>query len=904
MAEENEPDIILVTESWCNKNISNEMLNLAGYNLEPDLRIDRSDTLNGIGGGLLVYSRQGLIIKPDQTMNNFNQYCKFQILSNNSSKNLNVYLVYRSPNSTAENTRLLCEMIESVDKNCLIIGDFNFPNIDWENNISDNKSSQFLNTVDNKFLTQMITFSSHIRGNILDCAFTDNPEIFFSIENLGNLSNSDHAIIQIEINMENMQNKSDEMIRDWNNCDTESFYNFLNCNSWVERLRDKSACESWDILVADLEMGMNNFVPLIPRRSHHSPRWLKNNVKKLCRKKKKLYKKYVQNPTDENREQYKAAEKAAKKAVRAGKKTFEKKLSNQSNVKPFYNYIKSKTKTKATVGPLKIDDDIITDSQDIATALNEFFTSVFTVEDTSEIPTPDYIASGANLSEVHFTADNISKKISNLKPHTAPGPDGISARLLQKFNKPLSNALEVIYSKSFTEGVVPDDWKMANITPIYKKGSKNCVENYRPVSLTSIPCKIMESIIKDDITTHLINNHLINQSQHGFTANKSCSTNLLEFMEKVTSEIDQGNPMDVLYLDFSKAFDKVPRLRLLEKMKAHHLSGPLLKWIEAWLTGRRQRTVLNGKYSSWADVLSGVPQGSVLGPLAFLIFINDLDKCAELITILNKFADDAKSGHVVRTDADRKVLQNCLNELFRWSVKWGMQFNISKCKLLHLGRNNLLFDYTMNGQQLPVISQEKDLGVIIHHSLKSHIHCAESAKKANQILGQISRSFHYRDRHIFMGLYKQYVRCHLEYCSPVWSPCYLGDIELLENVQKRAVNMISGLRSQTYSEKLKELNLPSLEKRRLSQDLIQVFKIIKGFDKVDFRTWFQLQGENGGRPTRNSHPLNISNKQFRTDVRGHFFSVRVIPKWNNLPSEIKDCRSIHSFREKLKIYME
>ena len=190
--------------------------------------------------------------------------------------------------------------------------------------------------------------------------------------------------------------------------------------------------------------------------------------------------------------------------------------------------------------------------------------------------------------------------------------------------------------------------------------------------------------MRDAMVDHLVTNALIKDSQHGFMRKKSCTTNLLQFLEKLTTVQDQGHSIDVIYLDFAKAFDKVPHRRLLEKFKAHSIGGQILKWVENWLSGRKQRTVLNGEFSDWGDVWSGVPQGSVLGPLAFVIFINDIDLVVRFITLMNKFADDTKVANSIFTDADVANLQECLDQLVAWADTWGMAFNVEKCKVMHI----------------------------------------------------------------------------------------------------------------------------------------------------------------------------------------------------------------------------
>jgi hypothetical protein len=531
----------------------------------------------------------------------------------------------------------------------------------------------------------------------------------------------------------------------------------------------------------------------------------------------------------------------------------------------------------------------------MAELLNSFFSSVFTREDTEHIPAATDMETNI-LEEVSITEKMVREKIRNLKTESAAGPDEIGPKLLQELEAVVALPLVDIFRESVRTGEVPEDWKRANVTPIFKKGAKTDPGNYRPVSLTSVCCKLLESVLRDALMNHLAGNNLLNPSQHGFMPGKSCSTNLLEFFEKTTKVIDAGKPFDVIFLDFAKAFDKVPRERLLEKLRAHGVRGRVLAWIRNWLSGRKQRVVLNGKFSSWAEVLSGVPQGSVLGPILFLIFINDLDCAALLIDILRKFADDTKLGQTVDSMEEKELLQQALNSLCEWAETWGMEFNVKKCKVMHLGHNNTGHTYTMNNQQLTTTEEERDIGVCVSKNLKPSMQCAQAAKTAQTVLSQLTRAFHYRDRHIFKRLYVQYVRPHLEFATVAWAPWLEADKAVLEKIQQRAVAAISGLKGTTYEEKLKELGLTTLEERRHQADMVQTFKILRGIDNVKSETWFQ-KVDTTGRLTRSAaDPLNLKTQAARLEIRRNFFSNRAVDGWNLVPSELKNARTVQYFK--------
>jgi hypothetical protein len=321
----------------------------------------------------------------------------------------------------------------------------------------------------------------------------------------------------------------------------------------------------------------------------------------------------------------------------------------------------------------------------------------------------------------------------------------------------------------------------------------------------------------------------VEDTQHGFVKGRSCETNLVEFFDYISQLLDSGICADAIFLDFAKAFDKVPHKRLMEKVKALGIRGEVATWIENWLSGRKQCVVLEGQASGWKAVVSGLPQGSVLGPVLFLIFIRDLDRVLPESIRLRKFADDSKVANKIEDDNDALLLQDALEQLQSWADRWGMQFNHKKCKVMHFGRSNAKNVYSMGGHMLEATESERDIGVVIANNLKAGENCAKAAKTAMTVLGQIKRSFKYRDKKVFPALYTRYVRPHLEFSSAAWSPHQQKDIDMLEKVQKRAVNMVNGLGGLEYDEKLAALGLEPLADRREFADSLLMFKILNGY---------------------------------------------------------------------------
>ena len=850
-----------------------------------------------------MYSKNGHRTLPINIESEFHQYVSFKIISIEIP--INLVLVYRPPSSGKENIQKLCQMLRNLPRNSIVIGDINLPHIDWSGGgAADAQGRELYNTVLQESLAQLILFPTHDKGNVLDLLITNMANNIISVYDDGKLGKSDHCILMTEIAIQKVRSRGPKKATNWTKADFPGIKSYLASIDWNTLMENKSAEEAWEMLKETINSATEKFVPKSTVKKDTEPKWINRELIKLIRQKKRAWRIFKLHNTAESRDNYKNLESEVKKKIKNSKKGMEKKLANSKdgNSRKFANYIKSKTKTKVSIGPLKSKDGkVIADEREMAEELNTFFAATFTEENLNDIPVKapetDILFINSKITEA-----KIVEKIKKLKENSAAGPDGIGPRFLKSTMSEIVKPLCIVFNISIDTGKVPKDWKHARVTPIFKKGPKGDPGNYRPVSLTSVPCRILESIIKDDMMEHLKVNKLLKDSQHGFLKGKSCTTNLNVFMDRITKVVDKGKCADIFDLDFAKTFDKVPHQRLLEKLKSKGIAGNVYNWISNWLTGRTQAVRVNEEESNTSDVKSGVPQGSVLGPPLFDIFIDDLDECAAELSLLLKFADDTKGFQEIQGPEDRAKLQMALDKLVQWADKWGMQFNVPKCKIMHVGKNNPAYEYTMKDEKMTVVEEEKDIGILIQKNLKPSKQCKKASDIAAAVLTQLTRNFHYRDKNTFKKLYVQYVRPHLEFAAPAWSPWLQEDKNRLEKVQRKAVGMISGLKSGSYEEKCKELNIDTLEVRRERQDLLEAYKIIHS-EEDNSKKVLVRQIERAGAATRTTaDPWKLSVPRARLDIRKNNFASRVPEKWNKLPLEIKNAPNLISFKNALKRY--
>ena len=336
----------------------------------------------------------------------------------------------------------------------------------------------------------------------------------------------------------------------------------------------------------------------------------------------------------------------------------------------------------------------------------------------------------------------------------------------------------------------------------------------------------------------------------------------------------------------------MPHARLINKLKAMGITVNVLGWIKSFLTNRKQKVAVEGKMSSWTDVKSGIPQGSVFGPVLFVVFINDMPN--SVLSTCNMFADDTKVYKEINNPEDHKALQLDLDRMNEWSHRWQLPFNETKCKCMHFGGRNPKLTYEMNNHSLESTNVERDLGVVVDDLLKFHRHTAAAVRKANSVLGIIKKSFATLDKVTLPLLYKSMVRPHFEYGNLIWGPIYKGDQIMVEKVQKRATKLIPTIWQLPYGERMKVLKLPSLMHRRRRGDMLETYKIITNKRNVDKSHFFEFNSM----PTR-GHKYKLRRLKSSKVARTQNFSQRVVTDWNNLPKEVVEARTMNQFKAKL-----
>ena len=626
---------------------------------------------------------------------------------------------------------------------------------------------------------------------------------------------------------------------------------------------------------------------------------------KMIQKKEEAWRRYRSNTrSNKQRKNYQRIRNDVTTEVRRAKFEYEHRLAKEvkSNPKAFFSYARSKTTVKENVLFVKKSDGQLTTSlKETCGVLNSEFQKVFTKPTRSSHSLPSHATPKVKqLTDIDISVGQVKNLMKNLKAQSAAGPDGIHPRVLRECADVLSMPITIIFEHSLRAGILPTDWKKGNITPIFKKGSKTDPLNYRPISLTSVVCKILEKLIRCSIMKHLEENHLLSSHQHGFRSNKSCLTQLLEYLHFVEEMTDNGDCVDAVYLDCSKAFDTVPHDLLLLKLKCVGIDGRTLNWIKDFLTNRQQRVQVKDCCSEWRGVWSGVPQGSVLGPTLFLVYVNDL-----LDGLRSKgklFADDVKIYRRMMSPGDRDQLQDDLQKLNEWSSKWKLKFNRDKCNVMHIGRKNPCYNYTMSGSTLSTTSQEKDLGIIIPSNMKPSAQVTKAAASANSMLGRIKHTFTCLDRETLPALYKALVRPRMEFAIQAWSPYLRKDISKLERVQRRATKLIPSIAHLTYQERLIQLNMTTLEKRRERGDMIEVFKILKGLDRVNPQGNFLMQEMSSHKQRTRGHSLKLVKPRHRTWKRNQFFSSRVVNAWNKLSAKTVSSRTVNMFKHNYDHY--
>ena len=907
------PHIILITEVN-NKHVKTKPA-LATFQLEGYQLFHQN--VSAEGRGILIYVQDSITGIIEVTAEQEFSENKIISIKFRNNKSLLVACLYRSESGTRENNSNMLKLIKEIAKMKqtykLVVGDLNYKMIDWENwqtpKPETSEEHQLINCIQDIYWHQHVTsptrYREGVEPSLLDLILTNDEHLVEKLEHLSPLGKSDHSMLSFEMKIKDTSNYQPRTVF---NYDKGNYGNMIKDLS-IDWQTEFSQCgqdttKQWELLKSKIKSSQKNHIPTYQTSENHYLKKgkipLNEDIRKEIRKKHRCWQRAYETKSRSKYQKWKRQRNKVTKLIEDAEIILESNIASESKVNPkkLWKYIKSRTKPRSNISHLinNKTGKLTENDKEQAEVLASQFSSVMVNEPDGELPDiPDKVLETPQLSSIHVTEEMVLKKLRNLDPTKSPGPDDIHPRVLKETASAIAPALTALYNNILTSHDIPEDWRTAIITAIFKKGAKSDPGNYRPVSLTCIICKILESIIYDAIIEHLIKNKLLSKNQYGFISKRSASLQLLAVLQLWCSILDEsGNEIHDINMDFMKAFDTVPHRRLIKKLRSYGITGDILLWIEAFLQGRKQKVVVNGSSSGWCDVISGVPQGSVIAALLFVIYINDLPE--NIRSHLFLFADNCKFFREIATQEDIDIMQADLDTLFEWSQKWLLTFHPGKCVNLRitLRKDTEPHVYHLGNDDLKNVDEVKDLGVTVDGKLKFESHISGKVNKANQLWGAIKKAFKHMNSDIFKKLFCAHIRPHIEYAVQFWAPYLRKSINQIESVQRRATKNIPGFQNHSYKERLQLLDLPTLAYRRLRGSMIEVYKMINVYDPevtppLDIRS-YRTRGHNQRlyvKPANKLHPKH------------HSFQHRVVNPWNSLPSDVVNSPNLDTFKNRL-----
>ena len=885
----------------------------------PKYSVVRNDTRGSFAKhGVCVYFHES--IKYDSV----NTSCPNCITARLPDLNIFVIAVYRPPSYEISENRVLIEHMQAFcsDKEVVILGDFNLPSLAWDSdNLFDNlypTDRLFLETFLSLGLTQFVRQSTFPRsGNILDLILATDPDQVGMIEVFPPLPGCDHCPTLCDYLFDAFSLPTTctaQFVRKWHKGKYNRISSSLDDINWDFEFSSLNVQSAYRRLLELLTPLVNEYIPLSDLNSSYVLKpWKTNAPSSLRLKRKDCWQQYKDVRAQYGRHSPEAKQAAAaffsinkslKSYATSSQAAYEETLGAKLKEDPklLHAYVRRKKVGCPTVGPLSIGGQVLSDDPvTMAEVFASFFESVYSLSPPQGTPAPHQLTS-SQMVPIHLTLQDVHDKLQALDPYSAAGPDDLHPALLKSCSKSLAYPLYKIMCLSLAEAHLPAEWKSSIIVPIFKKGSRYNPLNYRPISLTSVPCKVLERIIVDHLNSYLEDASLLSEHQFGFRSGRSTMDQLLLVYDEISKWVDDGNVVDLVLFDFSKAFDTVSHPILLAKLSSLGIDNQLLSWIQDFLVNRTMLISVKGKHSSPHSVGAGVPQGSVLGPILFLIYINHI--ASGLSCHYKIFADDLKiymrvnHVNVDCYDQDAKLIQTDISTLQSTAISWGLKLNLDKTVVMRFQRKSCVAPpplYFLDQAEIPVVLSHPDLGVHIDSNLKFHQHIANTAHKAGGLAQSLLKATVCRSPDFMMPLFCAHVRPIIEYCSCVWSTGYVTDLRVLESVQWRWTKQVAGMSSLDYGTRLRSLNQFSVQGRLLRGDMIQCWKLFHGKCSIEPTSLFSMAPQSGTR----GHRFKVSHVRAATDVRKRSFAARCVGPWNALPDCVVSIESLKSFKKML-----